>query len=92
MNARDMDSSIVSAVHRWYSTHGIEPRFVPEVVDWLDPVGRPETDGERQLAWLRATVTPLVRRLLEWYDREELIEFIFEGGDTPEIRPIRELS
>jgi hypothetical protein len=91
MNARDMDSSIVSAVHHWYSRHGIEPRFVPEVVDWLDPVGRPETDGDRQLDWLRATVSPVVNRLGEWYDRDDLIAWLFDGGERPQVRPIAEL-
>jgi DNA relaxase NicK len=78
-------------VYNWFRNRGVDVRYKPVGHDELPPIGRHETDSERQLRWLKSQVSPVVTRLLEWYSREDLISCIFDQGSHPEVVALEEL-
>jgi len=69
----------------------LDVRYKPLGIDQLSPIPKHETDAERQLKWMRSQVSPVLMHLLEWYSREDLISWLFDRSDMPEVKLLEEL-
>lgn len=83
MNVRDGSQGIV---HEWYRKRGIVPRFIPTSDQSAPPVGRPYTDDERRLLWMRAQVAPVLTRLSKQWGKEDLVEWLFSQLPLEQMR------
>lgn len=78
-----METEIARSVHRWFSDRGVDPRFAADSGHRLTTVARKPSDAEESLRYIYKQVTPLVKRLLEWYSEDDLHDVLF-GLVSPE--------
>jgi len=67
-------------VYRWFVDRGCSVRYRPVLGGEIGQVGAHRSDMDRRLAWLLATVRPVVIRCLEHVGREQIEEILFGEG------------
>jgi len=87
--AESPEAEAAAVVHGWFSRAGCRVRYGPGLANPLAQIGAVDSDAARFLAWMKQQVCPGLRRLQEWYDRDQLIAFLFDGRDLSEMQLIR---
>lgn len=78
-----METAVSRSVRHWFVDRGIDPRFTAEPTSGLVSRARTHSDAEESLRYIYHQVTPLVKRLREWYSEEDLADLLF-GRLSPE--------
>lgn len=83
-----METAITRSVHRWFADRGIDPRFTADSGQRLGTVARKASDAEESLRYIYKQVTPLVKRLQEWYSEDDLHDLLFGLVSPEQVRQI----